>query len=200
MSEAVFRRESAVEYFKELVDEALARQRVVAGELTAFYVVHLLAIFVRRPDTPQSDGGWPNDSEPLALRLVQALESGGMRQRSSLREIGDLSLFVSGFFSDSLNRKLVDVDYYVAIGGHAYNALSRQEADHLAPVFAELGEKFVGFVDVLSEVSERTFCASNADLLRLYEKWLKTGSRRSGQLLVERGVVPNASIVSTRVQ
>jgi len=62
MSEAVFRRESAVEYFKELVDEALARQRVVAGELTAFYVVHLLASFVRRPDTPQSDGGWPNDS------------------------------------------------------------------------------------------------------------------------------------------
>lgn len=200
MSEAVFRRESAVEYFKELVDEALARQRVAAGELTAFYVVHLLASFVHRPDRSRSEGGWPNDAEPLAFRLVQALESGGLRQRSSLREIGDLSLFVSGFFSDSLNRKLVDVDYYVAIGGHAYNALSRQEADHLAPVFAELGEKFVGFVDVLSEVSERTFCASNADLLRLYEKWLKTGSRRSGQLLVERGVVPNAAIATIRVQ
>ncbi len=93
-----------------------------------------------------------------------------------------------------MNRKLVDVDYYVTIGGHAYNALSRQETDQLSPVFAELAEKFVGFVDVLSEVSERTFCASNADLLRLYEKWLKTGSRRSGQLLVERGVVPNASV------
>jgi hypothetical protein len=67
-------------------------------------------------------------------------------------------------------------------------------------VFAELGDKFVGFVDVLSEVSERTACSSNGDLLRLYEKWLKTGSRRAGQLLVERGVVPNASVRSTRVQ
>jgi hypothetical protein len=38
------------------------------------------------------------------------------------------------------------------------------------------------------------------DLLRLYERWLKTGSRRSGQLLVERGVVPNSSLKSTRVQ
>jgi hypothetical protein len=37
-------------------------------------------------------------------------------------------------------------------------------------------------------------------VLRLYEKWLKTGSPRSGQLLVERGVVPNASIKATRVQ
>ena len=68
------------------------------------------------------------------------------------------------------------------------------------PVFAELADKFVEFVDVLTEVSERTSCASNVDLLRLYEKWLKTGSPRSGQLLVERGVVPNASIKTTRLQ
>jgi hypothetical protein len=199
MNDAVLRRESAVEFFKELVDAALARQHVSAGELTSFYVVHLLASFIRRPDTA-AGAGFADDAQPMATRLVQALESGGMRQRASLREIGDRSLFVSGFFSDSLNRKLVDVDYYVAIGGHAYNALSRQETDQLAPVFAELADKFVGFVDVLSEVSERTFCGSNADLLRLYEKWLKTGSRRSGQLLVERGVVPNASIATTRVQ
>jgi hypothetical protein len=123
-----------------------------------------------------------------------------MRQRATLREIGDVSLFISGFFSDSLQRKLVDVDYYVSIGGRAYNTLSRVETDTYSSVFAELGEKFVGFVDVLSEVSERTSCSSNADLLRLYEKWLKTGSPRSGQLLVERGVVPNASIKSARLQ
>ena len=94
----------------------------------------------------------------------------------------------------------MDVDYYVSIGGCAYNALSRNEADTFSPVFAELAEKFVGFVDVLSEVSERTCCSSNVDVLRLYQKWLKTGSRRSGQLLVERGVVPNASIKNSRVQ
>ena len=111
-----------------------------------------------------------------------------------------MSLFVSGFFSDSLNRKIVDLDYYVSIGGYAYTALSRVESDTFSPVFAELADKFVGFVDVLSEVSERTLCASNADLLRIYERWLRTGSNRSGQLLSERGVVPNASLKSLRVQ
>jgi hypothetical protein len=145
-----------------------------------------------------SDAG--ADASPLAVRLARALERGGIQQRADLKEIGDVALFVSGFFSDSLNRKLVDVDYYVSIGGCAYNVLSRVETDTFSPVFAELGEKFVGFVDVLSEVSERTSCASNSDLLRLYEKWLKTGSRRSGQLLVERGVVPNNSITNTRIQ
>ena len=191
MPDPVWQRESAVEYFKELVDGALARQGLNAGELTAYYVVNLLAGFLQR----QTD-----DEVPLAIRLANALESGGTRQRVSLREIGDSSLFISGFFSDSLRRKLVDVDYYVTIGGCAYNALSRADTDALSPVFSELAEKFVAFVDVLSEVSERTSCATNADLLRLYEKWLKTGSRRSGQLLIERGVVPNASIKSNLIQ
>jgi hypothetical protein len=195
MSEAVVRQESAVEYFKELVDRALTRQGLATQELTAFYVVQLLASFLQRP---VAEGF--HDDKPLALRLAEALETGGMQQRATLRQIGDVSLFTSGFFSDSLQRKLVDVDYYVAIGGFAYNALSRIETDTLSPVYAELGEKFVGFVDVLSEVSERTSCVKNADLLRLYEKWLKTGSRRSGQLLVERGVVPNSSIKSPRIQ
>lgn len=195
MSDQVFKRESALEYFKELVDGALARQGLAAQELTAFYVVQLLTGFLQRPA-----GDFDDDDAPLAFRLAQALESGGMRQRASLKQIADVSLFVSGFFSDSLNRKLVDVDYYASIGGYAYNALSRSDADTFSPAFAELGEKFIAFADVLSEVSERTSCGSNTNLLRLYEKWLKTGSRRSGQLLLEHGVVPNASITSTRVQ
>jgi hypothetical protein len=192
MSDVVFRRESAVEYFKELVETALARQRITAQELTSFYVVQLLAGFLQRP----ADSG----GEPLALKLATALEADDLRQRVTLREIGDISLFISGFFSDSLRRKLVDVDYYAAMGGYAYNALRRWETDTFSPVFGELADKFGAFVDVLSEVSERTACSSNADLLRLYEKWLKTGSRRSGQLLVERGVVPNASLKLNRVQ
>ena len=189
MSQAVFQRESAVEYFKDLVDRALTHQGVATQELTSFYVVQLLTSFLQQPAN-YNEG-------PLSVRLVQALESGGMRQRASLKQIGDLSLFIAGFFSESLNRKLVDVDYYATIGGRAYHALSRVETDTFSPVFAELGAKFVDFVDVLSEVSERTACSTNVDLLRLYEKWIKTGSRRSGQLLAERGVVPNASIKPT---
>jgi hypothetical protein len=193
MSDVVFRRESAVEYFKELVDAALAHQRVATQELTAFYVVQLLAGHLNRPAGNDGD-------EPLALKLGRALDAASPEQRMTLRQVGDMSLFVSGFFSDSLRRKLVDVDYYVSIGGYAYNALSRHDTDVLSPVFAELSEKFVALVDVLSEVSERSSCSSNLDLLRLYERWLKTGSARSGQLLVERGVVPNASIKTTRIQ
>src|SRR5580765_8235344 len=109
-----------------------------AGELTSCYVVNLLAGFLHRnPD---------EDDEPIAFRFVRALETSGVERRAHLREVGDRSLFISGFFSDSLTRKLVDVDYYVSIGGSAYSALSRADAA-LAPVFGELAGNFVAFVD-----------------------------------------------------
>jgi hypothetical protein len=192
MRDSAFRSESAVEYFKGLVDGALANQHVHARELTAFYVVHLLVGFLRRSGEP--------DGEPLAPKLMLALDLGGCRQRATLKEVGDRSLFVSGFFSDSLGRKLVDVGYYVAIGGCAYGTLSRFETDVLSPVFTELAHNFGTFVDVLSEVSEQTTCACPQDLLRIYEKWIQTGSHRCAQLLLDRGVLPNASLRSGRVQ
>jgi hypothetical protein len=189
----LFREETPAEYFKELVESAVARQRLQVAELTSFYLVNLLCGFVR-PERTATD----LDGEPLALRLAQALDSGGLDQRARLRNLGDVSLFVSGFFSDSLSRGTVDVDYYVSMGEYAYGSLSRSPEAAVALLFAELASKFCSFVDVLTEVSEQSALTSNADLLRLYERWLRTRSRRNEQLLVERGIVPNASIGSSR--
>lgn len=198
MAEALFHNESPIEYFKELVEDALSHQHLQADEMTAFYVVNLLAGFVRL-DRGLAEGVGP-DGEALGVRLLRSLEADDSRNRAALRRVGDLTLFISGFFSDSLNRKLVDIDYYVTLGGYAYGSLSRREVDSFASVFAELAAKFVAFVDILTEVSEQSAIASNADLLRLYEKWLRTGSRRNGELLAERGIVPNASIGNRFVQ
>lgn len=188
--------ETPAEYFKELVESAVMRQRIDVGELTSFYLVNLLCGFVRvGPGAAAS-----LDDEPLALRLAQALDRGGVEQRARLRSLGDVALFVSGFFSDSLARKTVDVDYYVSMGEYAYGSLSRSEAAAFASVFAELASKFCSFADVLADVSERSALTSNADLLRIYERWLRTGSRRNEQLLVERGIVPNASIGTRFIQ
>jgi hypothetical protein len=189
MAGELVHRETPMEYFKGLVDEALDRQHVRSSAETTFYVVNLLAGFASRGAAPMLS------DEPLAVRLAQALNEGGVRQREGLRGVGDAALFLAGFFSDSLTRSLVDVDYYVALGGYAYGSLGQRDVNGCAGIFQELAEKFVRYVDVLSEVSERSsVSAGNTELLRVYEKWLRTGSPRNGQLLVERGIVPNASI------
>jgi hypothetical protein len=190
MAEGLVRNESPVEYFKELVESAMSHQGLSAGEMTSFYLVRLLAGYVHLNPADAEE-------EALGIRLARALQSGGALQKDGLRRVGDMSLFISGYFSDSLNRSLVDIDYYIAVGERAYGSLARTD-DTFSDVFDELAEKFSGFVDVLGEISERTALTSNTDLLRLYERWLRTRSRRRGELLVRQGIVPNAS-VSTRL-
>jgi hypothetical protein len=187
---------SPAEYFRELVEASLQRQRVSAGDRTEFYLVNLLCQYIR---VDQSRANI-DDDQPLGIRLTRALESGGLEQRARLRSVGDCSLFMSGFFSDSFARRSVDVDYYRTLGEYAYASLSRSESDAFAEVFAELSRKFVGFMDVLADVSDRTTLASATDALRIYEKWLRTGSERDGQRLIERGILPNRSIGRRFVQ
>lgn len=195
MADALVRNESPAEYFRELVDSAMKRQHLAARELTSFYLVHLLTGFVHFDRTAA-----PPEDEALGIRFVKALQTAGVRQRDALRQVGDLSLFIAGFFADSLTRGPVDIDYYVSLGEHAYGSLARQGTDTFGDVFDELSGKFAAFVDVLGEVSERSALASNADLLRLYERWVRTRSRRSGELLAARGIVPNASVGNHFIQ
>jgi hypothetical protein len=178
------------EYFKELVDSALTRQHVEAGDLTSYYLVNLLCGYVR----PEVRSGTEMNKLPLAIQLTHALKTAGWEQRMRLRSLGDFSLFMSGFFADSLRRRTVDVDYYVSMGEYAYRALSQIDEDTFAEVFGELSQKFVVFMDVIADVSEQTAISRDSDLLRLYEKWMRTRSARLGRKLVDRGIVPNSSV------
>ncbi len=196
MERPVLREQRPAEYFKELVDSALARQHVQAGEFTSYYLVNLLCQFVR----PDARAIASEHGQPLAFRLKRALESGGSEQRARLRDLGDFSLFTSGFFSDSLQRQSIDVDYYVSMGEYAYGSLSRRDDDGFSDVFADLARRFVGYMDVLADISERTALTSCNDVLRLYEKFLRTGSVRDSQKLIDRGIIPNPSVGKRFVQ
>lgn len=196
MAEPLVHAQSPLEFFKEQVEAACERQHLHPQPLTSYYVVSLLSEFAQ--GGPAAAGEAVGGNEPLGVKLLRALHSGGTTQRLGLKQVGDASLFISGFFSDSLRRSLVDIDYYVTLGGYAYRSLGHGD-DSLSPIFVELSDKFVAFVDVLSEVSARASLTNDADLLRLYEKWVRTGSRRNGDLLAEKGIVPSLS-ASLRVQ
>ena len=193
MTDARVIHETAFEFFKGQVEAACEHRRLQPSPAASYYVVSLLAAYTTRAG---SDPVPPD--EPLALKLARALSNGGHAQRTGLRQVGDASLFMSGFFSDALRRKLVDVDYYISLGGYAYGSLSELD-DPLSDAFGELADAFPAFVDVLGEVSERCRLTSNADLLRLYERWGHTGSRRLGDLLIERGLLPNPAARGGRV-
>ncbi len=183
------------DFFRDLLQRAMENQRAQVQPFTELYVVNLLheyllseVLYVRSEDGRL-------EQKPLAFLLKEALEEPGPARLHMLRRLGDTSLFVSGFFPDSLARRssLVDVDYYIAMGGRAYDAVGTL-AGH-RDLWSELSGRFRLLVDLLNEVSERTLASTNAGLVRLYERWMKTGSERLATLLARQGVVARKGFV-----
>jgi hypothetical protein len=128
--------------------------------------------------------------------IKEALEEPAVQAQSLLfRQVGDVSLYMAGFFQDSLSRKLVDVDYYIDMGGTAYQqVVTRTSEDTLRALYGELSEKFGRFVDVLAEISDKTSVRTEKDLLRLYELWVRTGSERAAKALQDAGINPSETV------
>ena len=183
--------ETPVEYFKEVVEMVMARQGFRTSELSSFYLVQLLDDFVDL-DRRFTQAEVEVDTT-LAELLCGAIASQGDRRFARLKLTGDVALFVSGFFSDSIARRRVQLDYYVRMGGYAYGRAARLSPDDAASVFHELSAKFGRFVDVLNEVSEESSLTDAAGLLRLYERWLQTGSKRSEIRLRQEGILLGTS-------
>ena len=182
------------DYFRSTIDEVLLRQRVDVDPHAAHYVVNLLTLYSRSDELYEDDGDCYG-IRPLALMMVDATEAKTVEQRNTiLQRIGDVALFVSGFFADSMATKAVDIDYYIHMGGNAYGSLSDEvrgtfRGNAFSSIYGELASKFQVLVDVLNEIKEGPI-KKDANLLRTYDVWLKTGSRRAMNILKQNGVVP----------
>jgi hypothetical protein len=176
------------DFFHELLTSTIKSQGVDTSEPTESYLVNLLAAFTKQPV----------DDEPLALKMATAMFSSPDERARYLKDVGDTSLYVSGFFAESLHRKLVDVDYYIQMGGAAYGELARyfrgyRRSEVFGAVYDELGQKFPKFVDVLAEISAQTSVTTSQSVVQLYERWLRTGSEWMERRLREHGVIPKKS-------
>ncbi len=178
---------SVDEFFHEVVTDALEAVDLDASEPASWYLVGLLGEFTRARLT----------DEPLGMKLAQPGEDPSERVRN-LKQVGDTSLYVAGFFAESLSRSLVDVDYYVGIGQSAYSQLARslggtpRTQRSITEVYEELAAKFPRFVDVLAAVRKRVaFLQLGAapDIGRLYEIWLRTRDEWVEQKLKEAGLL-----------
>ena len=191
------------EFFRDSVGEALSKQAVTAEDDTVHYVVELLAGFTRAEDfhdpAPEARA---RTLRPLALMLKDAVDAPSEADRDrAMRRLGDVALFVAGFFPDAFTRRSVDVDYCIRMGGTAYSWLAERarysaQVRAFGGIFSELSEKFAVFVEVLGEISDQGRSYTSADVLRLYELWIRTGSPRADRRLRELGIQPAAGSVS----
>lgn len=183
------------DYFQESLNSAIEHQHQSFAPETIFYITNLLMQF--------------NDSEqvfeetedgrqiiPLAFIYQRAVEASNRSERdTSLKYLGDISLFISGLYPQSLSRSLVDVDYYISMGENAYSSLANipgynDQALTFHLIYDELSKKFLAVVDILQEVASEMHTHDDNDIMRLYEIWLKTQSKFAEQKLRSLGIEP----------
>lgn len=184
-------RQDLGEFFRDELCSAREHLGVDVSDTVEHYLVTLLCDYTRMGAAPA-----PGE-EPLALIYKRALEGSVARRIHLLKSLGDVALYVSGFFTEFIERSLVDVDYYVSMGGSAYSSVSgivgsQPNGDSFADLYQQLAVKFTELVDLLNEIAERSRneAEDSRALLRMYDRWARTGSERIRKLLVERGIVP----------
>lgn len=182
---------SAKECFKEMIDHAMEKCKVQTFPLAQTYLTGILENYIHTDnlyDSVQDDGKKTRDT--LAEMYLRAQNSESKLKTELLKKLGDVSLYVSGFFGDSFSRKIIDVDYYINMGESAYSSLATAtKEDTVKKVYVEFSTKFLSFVDVLSFISQKAQLQNKENILRIYEKYMKTGSPLAREILVEQGIV-----------
>jgi hypothetical protein len=185
------------EFFRGVVDDAIRTRGYDATDAAESYVVALLADFAR-PDPLCGE----TLTRPLTLLLEEALSAVGLERFERLRTVGDGVLYVSGFFGDHLEQRGVHDDYVSILGARAYDFASqmlRQQGTTTtdgaaAPdLFRELAVKFDMFVELLRNVADALqarAATTPSAMVRVYEKWLRTGSAPLAEALAARGMMP----------
>jgi hypothetical protein len=170
-------------YFQELVQKGLNQRKINTYPHVENYLVHLLQHYLDARNLSENP-------HTLAEAYLIAQNSELPVRVEMLRKLGDRTLYISGFFGDSLSRKVVDIDYYAEIGGAAYASLAHcTREDALAKVYSTFSQRFLEFVDVLTYISHQSLIKSDESILRLYERYMRTGSELAKEKLVEMGVL-----------
>lgn len=184
---------SVSDFFRTVVRSILQNRGYHVQETTEFYVVNLLTNATKS----QSENAEQNYFEiPLAVLFNKAIAAHNIQEKYILlKHLGDQSLFISGFFGDSLQSSAVDTKYYISMGSTAYSELScitrhKDKGTFFPEVFNEMAEKFPVFVDLFSEISEQSKISNDQDIIRMYERWLYTKSQRLLEKLEEAGIHP----------
>jgi len=136
-------------FFYQLVKEALDSKSASLVPEVEFYVVNLLSEFAS-----------PNEMDPgnaLSLLLEQALaENDQYKRYHKFKHIGDSSLYMAGFFRESLLSRSISLGLYVNIGGSAYKQAAALANRQKRDVYWELSTNFPLLVDILTDVAGGT--------------------------------------------
>lgn len=182
---------SSKDFFTQAVRDGFKSRNLQVPLSVEHYIVSLLEFYLdsRNLFEPEFNESGEKQPQTLAEMFLTAQTKTIFDKINLLKKLGDRSLYISGFFSDSLQRKIVDIDYYISMGESAYAQLAEHTREEVSSsVYLTIAKRFPEFVDVLMLISHSTIPTTDKNVLRLYEVYLRTGSEVAKSKLIELGV------------
>jgi hypothetical protein len=184
-------------YFAERLGEALHRESLHLEVESFRYLLHLLASFSHRGnlfrECDADDAGPP----ALADLFARAREANPSEQRQAYQRLGDMALFVGGFFGPYVHRRksLVNIDYYVEMGKTGYGqAATFARRTQTESLLRELSEKFRGVTEVFASMADECLrTGRNPSFLEMCKSLMSNssdlGAKNGFELMMPKEVI-----------
>ena len=166
---AVVKQESFKEYIKNelhLADGSLSCE-------VKNYLAELLYFYLREERFHEHHRDSNSGCERTLISLYGQIHSAKTGEKIYLfKKMGDLSLYISGFFRSSIQKKVVDVSYYENMGQSAYGYLADcyNSQDN---VFTSLYQQFKDLAESLFYIQKKSELRDNRHSVALYKEYME---------------------------
>ncbi len=176
-------------FFFENLSEINKKSLCPVPESVIYYSSDVLDKFALSQDFFETTEGKVRE-KILGLKLLEATQFSRDEQKKIYKEVGDMSLMVCGYFSESVNKKIVDTQYYAQLGKMAYSHLNNVHPTFLdIPCFygmvATCFESLTTLMTILATKDRNGVVDNNL----IFKKILSSDSVSDKEMLVS-GVMP----------
>lgn len=176
-------------FFFENLSEINKKSLCPVPESVIYYSSDVLDKFALSQDFFETSEGKVRE-KILGMKLLEATQVSRDEQKKIYKEVGDMSLMVCGYFSESVNKKIVDTQYYAQLGKMAYSHLNNVHPSFLdIPCFygmvATCFESLTTLMTILATKDRNGVVDNNL----IFKKILNSESVSEKEMLVS-GVMP----------
>ncbi len=128
----------------------------------------------------------------LGIKLLEAMQMSREDQKKTYKEVADMSLLVCGYFSESVNKKIVDTHYYAQLGKMAYGHLNNVSPSFLdIPCFYSMVSTcFEAMTTLMTNLATKNKYGYENELV--FKKVLSSQHVSDKELLVS-GIIPSGT-------
>ena len=174
-------------FFSRLIYETDESVGFGFDPLVIEYVASVLTQFVKTDALLNDQEGLPT----LALWYSKAINSMGQDRRHAFRRMGDVSLFMSGFFIDRV-RVTGGLEYFMDMGCLGYDQAMSSKNDH---VMLRLSRDFPVMVDILNRISNGSGLCDVLSVSEAYDIFSGMPDRVSHmRRFILNGMIPSTSL------